>query len=77
MTEWLPIETAPRDGTKFLAYRPLAPLTQDPVIKIVTGTANNRGCWKASVPLGMSAENYTNGLCRATHWMPLPAPPAP
>lgn len=77
MGEWQPIETAPRDGTEFLAYRPLAALSYDPVIKIVKGSPHHRPCWQVTVPPGMSADNYTNGMCRATHWMPLPAPPAP
>lgn len=72
---WQPIETAPRDGTKFLAYRPLAHLTHDPHIRVVKGTPHNYGCWEATVPPGYSLENFTDGACRATHWQPLPAAP--
>lgn len=70
---WQPIETAPKDGTKFLAYRPLAHMTHDLHIKIVRGVPNNYGCWESTVPSGYSFENFTDGACRATHWMPLPA----
>lgn len=72
---WQPIETAPKDGTKFLAYRPLAHLTHDPQIRVVKGTPLNYGCWEATVPSGYSLENFTDGACRATHWQPLPAAP--
>ena len=72
---WQPIETAPRDGTQFLAFRPLAHITHDANIKIVKGTPHNYGCWEATVPPGYSLENFTDGACRATHWQPLPAAP--
>lgn len=72
---WQPIETAPRDGTQFLVYRPLAHVTHDANIKIVKGTPHNYGCWEATVPPGYSLENFTDGACRATHWQPLPAAP--
>ncbi len=73
---WMPIETAPRDGTKFLAYRPLAALTHDPEIRVVRGIAHDHGCWEKTVPAGCSKENFTDGACKPTHWRPLPAPPA-
>lgn len=72
---WQLIETAPRDGTQFLAFRPLAHITHDANIKIVKGTPHNYGCWEATVPPGYSLENFTDGACRATHWQPLPAAP--
>lgn len=72
---WRPIESAPKDGSKFIAFRPLAHLTHDPNIKIVRGVKHDNGCWDETVPSGFSSENYTDGACRATHWMPLPQPP--
>ncbi|WP_157773617.1 DUF551 domain-containing protein [Variovorax atrisoli] len=73
---WLPIETAPRDGRLFIAFRPLAERTHDPVISLVSGQEFNRGCWESTVPKGMDGSNYTSGYCKATHWMPLPEAPA-
>jgi hypothetical protein len=73
--EWQPIETAPRDGSKFLAYRPLAENSSDPVMKVVCGLPNDGGCWAKTVPPGYDDTNFTDGSCKATHWMPLPPPP--
>jgi hypothetical protein len=73
---WLPIESAPKEGL-FLAYRPLAQETNDPEIRVVEGRQSDRGCWEATVPDGYDATNFTDGYCKATHWMPLPALPIP
>ena len=73
--EWQPIETAPRDGTRILLYRPLAERTQDDPIDIKRGIAIPRHCWGETIPQGWNADNYTDGACRATHWMPLPEAP--
>jgi len=73
--EWQPIETAPRDGTRILLYRPLAEKTHDYIIDIKRGIPRNEGCWKETVPDGMDGANYTDGYCKATHWMPLPEAP--
>lgn len=73
--KWQPIETAPRDGTKILLYRPLAEKTNDEPIDIKRGVPRDNGCWEETIPAGLSAENYTDGACRATHWMPLPEAP--
>ncbi len=72
---WQPIETAPKDGTLILLYRPLAGRTNDPVIAIKRGVPRDTGCWEETVPHGMDDSNYTDGCCKATHWMPLPAAP--
>lgn len=73
--EWLDIETAPRDGSVILAYRPLAHKTNDPIISIVKSVPYDNECWESTIPEGMKPDNYTDGYCKATHWMPLPAPP--
>ena len=68
MTEWQPIETAPKDGTPVLLW-PFAP--QD----FWAGYAPQEVC------LGFNAldEGWFNPEQRCafepTHWMPLPAPP--
>ena len=57
---WLPIETAPMDGTDILGWFPGA--------RCPHGMSFDRR-WKAwhSIP-----GRYT---CRPTHWQPLPKPP--
>jgi hypothetical protein len=73
--DWQPIETAPRDGTRILLYRPLAERTNDDPIDIKRGVPRDSNCWEETIPPGMDATNYTDGACKATHWMPLPLPP--
>jgi len=73
--QWRGIETAPRDNTRFLAYRPLAHLTHDPQITAVHGRTSDQGCWDETVPSGYDATNFTSGHCKATHWMPIPTLP--
>jgi len=63
--EWQPIETAPRDGTWVIVYRPNANeyirhIGQDHWRLDLEG-----GCWGGSP-----------ALCQPTHWMPFPEPPA-
>lgn len=76
--QWQPIETAPRDGTTVLLYRPLAGKTHDPVVIIGRSVPYNGHSWPATIPEGVSADgpgNYTDRVCYATHWQPLPEPP--
>ena len=63
--EWQPIETAPKDGTLIIAYRPkgnkyIRNVSQDYWMITETG----RGVWAKS-----------NSYREPTHWHPLPAPP--
>lgn len=63
--EWHPIETAPKDGTKFLTYRD-GDIAQtwwkgDPSDGICTGFGND--------------EWYYTPWDLPTHWMALPPPP--
>lgn len=63
--EWLPIETAPIDGTKFLAYIPERDDVFAPDIQTLYHT-------------GKLIAGFTNGYYiqyKPTHWMPLPKPP--
>lgn len=73
MSEWQPIETAPKDGTTVLLYREVVPF------KVV-----GYGRWEDVLGIsgwisygfhrgGGDASNL--GLAAPTHWMPLPAPP--
>jgi len=61
MSEWQPIETAPRDGTYILAW--VRPVWGVQYLRIVTFY---HGQWVDSCDL--SPED-------CTHWMPLPEPP--
>lgn len=69
MTDWQSIETAPRDGTVFLVYRPDAGLTGDSTFAIVQGVNV-----PTTSPQGVV--HYTSRWCHPTHWMPLPPPPS-
>lgn len=77
MQGWLPIETAPHDGSKALVYRPLAENSGDEriAVKRLTGGRSN-SCWDKTVPPGETPCNPTDGACHVTHWMPLPDEPA-
>ena len=65
MTEWQPIETAPKDGTKFLA------LMRTSNIEIAFHAEGEYG--------GFRVDSYAPPMINKdwmTHWMPLPKPPA-
>lgn len=74
MTGWLPIETAPKDGTRVLVYATLR------------GASLSGRDWKKDlgkwVVIAAWEEEYNvwwdGSQCtlEPTHWMPLPAPPA-
>jgi len=72
---WLPIDTAPRDGSAVLLFRPLAQKTHDPIVTIRKSIPRASHVWEATVPPGCDGKNFTEGSCYATHWMPLPEPP--
>lgn len=61
--EWQPIETAPKDGTRFLAWMPWF----DGPCAVELWWED--GAWQ------MRDRKFTMG-CRATHWHPMPPPPA-
>lgn len=69
MSEWMPIETAPKDGTEFLAWWPH--LERQAVTYWAKSTRWGANWFayvcKSSAPRNMSA--------KPSHWMPLP--PAP
>lgn len=79
MKEWQPIETAPRDATRVLVFCP----TNDPPAREVfeawwaipyESAPLDRGWWCYDGNKVMcSADVHSVG---ATHWMPLPDPPA-
>ncbi|HEC2064243.1 TPA: DUF550 domain-containing protein [Klebsiella oxytoca] len=61
---WIPVsERLPAVGHKVLAYRPDAPESDDPLIRVATY-------------VGKSAHGHGfDCYCKPTHWMPLPAAP--
>ena len=71
MSQWEPIETAPRDETKFLAIW-LTPTSHEPFYGIVY--------WlECQTPLASGWYNFTTGdgplVIPPTRWIPLPEPP--
>lgn len=73
MSEWRGIETAPRDGTQFIAYGSFPGFQ---VLRYAgeNGTPGDYGPFIWATPdsvVSVWAETVP------THWMPLPAPPAP
>lgn len=63
--EWLPIDTAPKDGTEILIFEPKH-YNNDDAIYVVIYT--RKGKWVES-----QGELYHTFY--PTHWMPLPDPP--
>lgn len=66
VSPWLPIETAPKDGTPFL----------------VSGFNYGNDCGERWHDIGVTSKKgavvstiNANNLAFATHWMPLPQPP--
>jgi hypothetical protein len=68
MSEWQPIETAPKDGTKIIAFhiwsRHIQMMT---IAHWGRPGAYNAPCW--------ISQGGTNHIDQPTHWMPLPEPP--
>lgn len=69
--EWEPIETAPKDGTRVLAYGRIG-LESSPSI----GTVKFNTTYKIWNCDPCEASEYDPEACELTHWMPLPDPPA-
>lgn len=70
MDKWQPIETAPKDSTVILLGCPAVGAMKDPRSRRVY-----EGLWHD----GQKTFTSVNGfllLSVATHWMPLPEPPA-
>lgn len=70
MSEWRDIESAPRDGTEILLYRPDAHKTRDPTYAVGRGVSEPR-----TSPQGVV--HYTDRWCHPTLWMPIPPLPSP
>lgn len=68
MSQWQPVESAPKDGTLILAFLP-----ESALMKIVFARWDDEfACWyddkgESAFPIDVEV----------THWMPLPEPPEP
>ena len=75
MTEWQPIETAPKDGTRILlAHHQNKYENLPPLIWVIDGQ------WGANWRTGDDYQPHWHHdrklrLVSPTHWMPLPEPP--
>lgn len=79
MSEWRPIETAPKDGTAVLVFSPYEDRT-DPTNVVVakykeafSKTPNVGGWWEYCEKLISDVQGEVEPP--PTHWMPLPEPP--
>lgn len=81
MSEWRDIKTAPKDGTKFLAWTVITKVEEfdendnlvarDLIIQQPVIAQNFLGFGIVEVPFRDIVQNR-----KFTHWMPLPKPPA-
>lgn len=70
---WQPIETAPKDGTVFLAFT-----TEGVIGQAYAATEGHDGSfihWEGPYSDGLSC-TLEHSIGAPTHWMPLPEPPA-
>ncbi|MGM5018745.1 DUF551 domain-containing protein [Tardiphaga sp. 367_B4_N1_1] len=74
MSEWKPIATAPRDGTRLLIFDGQAYIARWRDDACFGGNDENRPAWQIFDCEG--DEWYAVATDEATHWMPLPAAPA-
>lgn len=68
MSEWMPIETAPKDGTLILGCMSYHYHPQEVCWAAYHPNAKGKECWRTAHICG----NKVEGL---THWMPRPEPP--
>ena len=85
MTDWLPIHTAPKDGTRILLGT--APRRGTEMLRASVGEYHGEGWWGRPMPNyppcwvfldGRCADTHLNwwpGNDGPTHWMPTPEPP--
>jgi len=74
MTEWQPIETAPKDNTLVLLYAKIDP---DPNFSdfMDVGYWETYNFWLGPVPPEGPCWNWSLSEHQPTHWMHLPEPP--
>lgn len=75
MTEWQPIETAPKDGTSILVCGGTIIWTEGMGFEAEMGEPRI-ACWTGEYWYIGNGETYGDEIyCKPTNWMPLPAPP--
>ena len=82
MTEWQPIETAPKDGTEIVAFAPdrrdateIHPDGSSKFASIVAWRPVSKDKWAKNHSWVLSGTEVRYADLIFTHWMPLPAPP--
>lgn len=70
MSEWRPIETAPKDGVEFLAYD-----SRTKKFDVAVRVKNGAEAVQYDGEFGPSSDEFGHDPKGITHWMPLPAPP--
>lgn len=65
-SKWQPIETAPKDGSPFLAW-----VLNTHMVVFFAQRSQDSYCWQTDDDCGIRYH-----CDAATHWMPLPEPPA-
>ena len=80
MSEWQPIETAPKDGTPFLTFSADAQANPQESALGIKSTPALVMAWLAGdvepYPVDEHGDWHDFHGYMPTHWMPLPAPPA-
>ncbi|ENU4129515.1 TPA: DUF551 domain-containing protein [Pseudomonas aeruginosa] len=81
MSEWKTIDSAPKDGTKFLGYCPDYGVRETHMRKYTEGSIGYATWQRGDGPLNAGWDWFDTIHSsilnwRPTHWMPLPAPPA-
>lgn len=76
MSEWLPIETVPKDGTLVDLWSATYN-ARLPDCKFVQEEWDEQGHWYQAYSENPSSFHYVSDDDDLTHWMPLPAAPSP
>lgn len=77
MTEWQPIETAPRDYKQTIVWQPKAFDTFEAGQRMATSPPGPYNAHWDEVDQAwcLSGGTWTGPFLEPTHWMPLPEPP--
>jgi hypothetical protein len=69
---WLPIESAPRDGTEILVWTPDKSPADGAMVAFFVARSDGSATWT----LGKRGDFWLNITQVLTHWQPLPLPPS-